>query len=448
MEFIDKKSPAKGNSSTTMAIAVFVVLLFFLFLGLLFINRYKSSQIEIENGKPTVTVEPTETHSEIDIEEMIPPSPLDENLLITSHSAFAFNLFKKLTDSAQNKNIFVSPLSISLALSMPLNGAQGETRQTILDVLAMTQLTSEEINKESKKIIDYLQKQADIDISIANSIWIREGYKINNKFLDVNQENFDAEVASINFDSEQAVELINSWVDKNTNNKIQKIVEFPIESDVIMYLINAVYFKGIWKYEFNSELTENKSFKNTDGSESQVPMMQLEKEFEYFENEEIQVVSLKYGETEKVEMIIVLPKDEMDAFLDSFSIKSFNEFTDSFEKSKGKIILPRFKMDYSKSLNNMLQDMGMEVAFTPGADFSLMREENDLYISEVRHKAFIEINEKGTEASAATSVEMALKAVPETVEDPFYMIMDKPFVFVIQDAESGEIFFIGQVNKL
>jgi serpin B len=327
---------------------------------------------------------------------------------------------------------------------MTLNGANGATRDSMARTLEFAGLTQQDINKSYKSLITLLKGiDPKVVFQIANSIWYRPDLRVEQAFKDVNMEYFNAEINSIDFGSATAPATINGWVDRNTNGKIKEIVPDPIPRDMVMYLINAIYFKGTWTYRFDPAYTRDDVFTLPTGSTVPCKMMSMKSTLKYAENDQCQVLDLPYGDA-GFSMTIVLPKKgtSIDDFTGKLTQQQWNLWLGSLEKKEGDVYLPKFKLEYSKKLNDALKAMGMTLAFTPGfADFTKIDTRGGLFISEVQHKTFVQVDEEGTEAAAVTSVGVGRTSIG----DNFVMRVDRPFIFVIRENNTGTILFLGKI---
>src|SRR5215510_3870697 len=332
--------------------------------------------------------------------------------LVAANNRFGFELFNQLQLKDKGKNVFYSPLSVALALSMAYNGAAGETKEAMRRTLKTEGLSLDNLNQASAALINSLRNSdPKVELAVANSLWARRGVKFREDFLERNRQFFGAEVASLDFGAPGALTAINNWVSRNTKSKIPSIID-QIKPHEVMFLINAVYFKGQWENKFEEELTKNKPFYPLTGPRKEVPMMSQSGKYQYYRGEKFQAVRLFYGDKAASLDLFLPDKDSsIDDLLKKLSLERCEKVTRSFHQAPGEIMIPRFKIDYESSLNDPLKAMGMGVAFIRGkADFRGMREQNDLNISEVRHKAFVEVNEEGAEAAAATSVAFEIEA--------------------------------------
>lgn len=370
-----------------------------------------------------------------------------EMLLKESSNEFGLALFKKIAATATDQNLFISPLSVSLALGMTVNGSAGTTLSAMQTTLGFDDLTRQEVNKSYQSLMALLTGiDSKVIFEIANSIWCRAGFAVQDSFINTNEYYFDALVRSLDFGRSDAADIINTWVRENTKNKIEKIVNAPIPADLVMFLINAIYFKGSWTYEFDPEQTETAPFYQTSEKTSDCQLMTYQCELPYFSTIQFQAVDLPYGDG-AFRMMVILPTydHDIDEFIAGLDYATWNAWLDQLEPTEINLYLPKFKMEYENELKDELSAMGMAVAFDPNAaDFSKINPEVQLYISKVKHKTFVDVNEEGTEAAAVTSVEVALTSVGGSGPT---MRVDRPFVFAIHEINSGTILFIGKIVK-
>lgn len=368
----------------------------------------------------------------------------EEQSLVQSDNTFGFKLFGEIVRQERDKNIFISPLSVAMALGMTLNGANGDTLDAMRTTLELSGLTEEETNESFKSLLELLRNlDPKVEFQIANSIWYGEDIPFKAEFFNLAQDYFDAGVRGLDFNDPNTIKVINSWVDESTNGRIKEIVD-EIDPLTVTFLINAIYFKGIWTYEFDKELTQDDLFTSCDGSQKACQMMHQEGEFRYFESSDFQAIDLPYGNGD-YSMTVFLPRQgkNVDSLISEFNEANWNEWVNSFAQKAVALQFPQFKLEYELELNNVLKALGMGVAFDPfHADFTRMCEHGDLYIHKVAHKTFVEVNEEGTEAAAVTSVEMRVTSV-----GPGYTTMrvDRPFVFAIRESRSNTILFMGKI---
>lgn len=367
--------------------------------------------------------------------------------VVTANTQLGFDLFNEIRKIEQDQNIFISPLSISIALAMTLNGASGETEQAMANTLHLQGLGAEAINPGYAGLRQALQvADPKVILTIVNSLWARQDVPFKQDFLQRNTQFFGAEVSTLDFAAPNTLPTINQWVNTNTNGKITKILD-EINPDMVLFLINAIYFKGTWQTEFDPSRTRDGIFYLATGDEKQIPMMTRTGDYPYYENYEakFQAISLPYGDG-RMSMYIFLPYPESDlnTFLDGLNTEHWERWVSQLREQEVFLSMPKFKLEYKKTLNNPLQSLGMGIAFAPGlADFSQMADlealGKNLHIGEVLHKAVVEVNEEGTEAAAVTSVGIRATSAP-----PAFMA-NRPFFFAIRDNETKTVLFMGTV---
>jgi serpin B len=369
--------------------------------------------------------------------------------LINSDNQFGFELMQKIVKSQdETKNTMISPVSVALALAMTYNGAAGETQEAMEKTLHLSGLSPNQINESYKSLMEsLLSVDKKVTMKIANSIWYRQEFQVEQDFIEVNKKYYGAEVSPLDFDKPESVDIINDWVAEKTNDKIPKIVE-KIDPLDVMFLINALYFNGKWKYQFDEEKTNEEPFYLQDGSEVKTDMMVTETDLRYHRNDLFQAVELPYGRG-NYSMVCFLPtKDHQpDDIIATMNNKNWNQWMTNLDTTGIELHLPKFKFEYKKKLNKMLKLLGMEVAFDPTkSDFSgINPNREDLYISEVLHKTFMEVDEKGTEAAAVTSVTITVTSVGGG--GPMVLRFDRPFVFAIREVTTNTIVFMGKLME-
>jgi len=368
--------------------------------------------------------------------------------IVAANNDFGFKLFSKLASSTPTKNVFISPSSVAFALAMTLNGADGETQDAMARALSLSEMTLEEVNAASAMLMNELiSADEEVEFAIANSLWARQDVQFLPDFIRANRSYYDAEVTALDFASPKAAPWINTWVSNKTQGKIADIVDDPIDPMTIMFLLNAIYFKAEWTEPFDPESTREAGFQPLTGETKIVQRMHLFHDFRYLETESFQAVSLPYA-SGRLSMYVFLPGEAigLPAFQDELKRENWERWMAEFTYREGLVALPRFKVEYGAKLNSTLSALGMGVAFDQNlADFSLMAEtEFPVYISQVKHKTYIDLDEFGTEAAAVTMVEMALGSAPmEDEPEPFTMIVDRPFVLAIRDNDTGALLFLG-----
>lgn len=374
-----------------------------------------------------------------------PPHKGDRRV-VAANNKFAFDLFREVLKEDPGKNVFLCPQSAALAMAMTMNGAAGNTREAMAKVLGVEGIEEGELNRANKDLQAILTRpEKGVEVSLANSLWARQGIPFRAEFLKTNREFYQAEVRTLNFASPQAKKTIDAWVKEKTRGRIAEIAPEKIDEDTIMFLINALYFKGEWTYQFDPRQTEKAPFSLADGRKKICQMMyQTKKKFPYFRGEDFQMVSLPYGKG-RLSMVIILPEEgvPLDQFCQKITPAQWEKWMQSLHKEEVEVGLPKFRIEYEKELKEPLMALGMGVAFDEKkANFTRMLASpprGPLYLAGVKHKTFIEVDEKGTEAAGVTSVRVKLKAVPDRER----MIMDRPFFYAICDNKTGAILFTG-----
>ncbi|MGH8000336.1 MAG: serpin family protein [Brasilonema sp.] len=373
------------------------------------------------------------------------PTSNPDSKLIAANTKFGFKLFSEVLKKDNNKNIFVSPSSVAIALAMTYNGASGSTKEAIAKALEFKELNLQQINSSNAALKKLLENpDPKVQLTIANSLWANKEASFNPDFLQRNRDFYAARVTNLNFTDTGAPSIINEWVNEKTRGKISKIVE-KIEPSQVLFLINAIYFKGSWTKEFDKQQTAEYPFYLSSGQQKQHPMMSQSGDYKYYENQQFQAVSLPYGKDGSISFYVFLPKQNSSlvSFYQNLKAENWENWMTQFSKREGFIRLPRFKMDYDITLNSALSALGMGEAFSNKANFSAMGK--DLKMSEVKHKTFVEVNEEGTEAAAATSVEIMPLSAQSSPPKPFRMIVDRPFFCAIRDNQTGSILFMGSI---
>lgn len=369
-----------------------------------------------------------------------------EEVMADESMDFAFRLFQQVNSTEQRPNWMISPLSASMALGMMTNGAAGNTLEEMKATLGFSDFNLDGMNVYYRKLVTEL---LDLDnttrLGIANSVWIKEGLPVKESFVEVNEEMYDAEVSNLDFASPKAKNIINKWVADKTNNTI-KDVSPSLSSDMVFALINALYFKGIWKEKFNKSATKEETFTNADGSKSEVPMMRQEEHFLYTYNDDFLIAELQYGNM-AFSMVILLPCEgrTLDESLKNLTRENWDEWYGERYSRKLDVKLPRFEISYDKDLKEELVALGMKDAFDAySADFSSMSSES-LYLGNVHQFTYIKVDEEGTEA-AATTVVGGLSANVAPPSSDFHV--NRPFAFMIKEKSTDTILFMGKVTAL
>jgi len=371
-----------------------------------------------------------------------------EQRLIEADNRFAIKLLQQATAQTRDTlpNLFVSPLSVAMALGMTYNGAAGTTEAAMRATLELEGMTVAEVNEAYRGLIRLLR---DLDprvrFTIANSIWYRDGLSVEPPFIEANRTYFDARVEALDFSSPAASRTINDWVKQQTQGLIPKIVEDALPDYAMMYLINAIYFKGDWTQQFDPGLTAPRPFRLGDGSTISVPTMTHGKvaDVRIAWRPAVTVLDLPYGGG-AYSMTVVLPREPagVDELVAGLTTDQWNGWIGGLDSSASEVYLPKFKLENNLTLVGTLKALGMEVAFDPQlADFTSISREPGLFITDVRHRTYVDVNEEGTEAAAVTSVEVGVVSMPQPV------VVDRPFLFALRENLSGTILFMGVIRN-
>lgn len=367
----------------------------------------------------------------------------EQQALVQANNQFAFTFFKKSGSQETTENLFISPFSVSMALSMTLNGAAGSTKTGMENTLGFGGKQASLINEYNKLLSTQLQNiDKAVIFNVANSIWYKNSFPVNSSFISTNSDFYNAEVSALDFSSPSAVTTINNWVSAKTNNAIPTIISF-IPSNNVMYLINALYFKGSWSNKFDVSKTSDQNFYKEDLSVVKCKMMNQESTYRFFINDTLSAIELPYGQGNFV-MTVLLPGTgkTTSGLIAAFNADNWKKWNDAMNSRKVQVYLPRFKTTYENTLNDLLSQMGMADAFNPNiADFTGINANGGLYISEVKHKTLVEVNEEGTVAAAVTSIGIAATAF----QPPQVINVNKPFIFVISEKSTGAILFTGRI---
>ncbi len=379
-------------------------------------------------------------------EEIVP----DDAAVVKGENLFAVQLYRQLCTS--KKNLFFSPSSISMALAMTYAGAAGDTKAEMAKVLHFD-VSAETLHATEKTLLERWTTTAPkegIELVMANRLWGQVGYVFLPRFLRVLQDNYAAELGRLDFErGTTARETINSWVAKQTKNKVTDLVpEGILSADTRLVLTNAIYFHGTWSKAFDTAQTHDEVFYRTTSDTQKIPMMHREGKFGYQEIDDLKVLELPYGAGE-FSMVVLLP-NKTDGLADleaKLNVENLQRWIGGAHcTDKIEVYLPKFRLGARLDLNKTLQALGMKSAFdAETADFSAMSEDKDLFISAVMHEAYVDVNEQGTEAAAATGVAMGVTAMPPVKKPVPVFRADHPFIFLIRDNPSGAILFLGRL---
>jgi len=360
---------------------------------------------------------------------------------------FAISLFKTIEKAEPNKNIIISPASASITIAMTYSGGSRDTRASIADTLGFGTMTEKDILQSHAILLRELQKgDSDVTLTTANALWLKEGLRFKKDFVQDATGHFGAKTAVLDFGDPKSPEVINKWAQKATKGKIEKIVE-KISGDIYLYVTNAVYFKGGWKYPFEKEKTQISPFHLSNGLVTDTQMMYRKGPYPYLQGAGFQAISLPYGEG-RFRMIIFLPADHngLAQFIKRFTPENFYTWTSEMNTQRVQIGLPRFELENGVDLAPSLRSLGLDLAFEGenGGFEGITETAERIYISSAIQKTYIEVNEEGTEAAAVTKIGIGPTSVNP---DEFQMIVDRPFLFAIHEEKTDTLLFLGAVYE-
>lgn len=374
------------------------------------------------------------------LEPMRPFTSVEEEVA-AANTSFGLGLLQQLHATESEPNLLISPLSASMALGMAMNGAAGPTYDAMRATLGFGRLEETQVNDAYRGLIRQLRsRDRKVEFRLANSIWHERTFAVKQPFLQAARDHFDAEVAALDFGSAAAPRTISSWAERETGGRIRNLVE-RIDPLDVMFLVNAVYFKAPWQTPFEPHATAPRPFVQADGSSRDVATMFRDGTFPSLRNPDVQMVELPYAGG-AFGMVLLAPASgmDLDRLVGQLSPQRWQQWTEALEPGRIILQLPKFRFEYAIGLNDALGDLGMAIAFQPRvADFTRIADADDLHISRVQHKTFIDVHELGTEAAAATSVTMSVTSMPPEFR------FDRPFLFAIRERESGALLFLGRV---
>ncbi len=371
-----------------------------------------------------------------------------KDAFVKGSTKFALDLFGRVMKKDPHGNVFISPFSVHMAMTMVYNGANADTMKVMKAALGFEELKLDDVNKTAKELAADIQDAGKgVALQVANSVWLKKGVEIRQDFIKRLEEFFAAVAEEVDFKDKKSLDKINDWTSKNTKGKIKRILD-KLEPEGVLYLLNATWFKGDWANKFDKKLTTKRTFTLADGKTVEVPMMSQSGHFDYLDGENFKAVSIPYA-NKRFSMLLFLPesKTTLADFLGTLTAENWAAWNEQFGWREGTVILPTFKGEYDIDLTRILQLMGMEEPFDENkADFSKITKVK-VFISLVLHKTFIEVDEEGTEAAAVTAVGVrATGAAPKPVKK-FTLVFDKPYFYAIRDRNTGFILFMGVMQK-
>jgi serine protease inhibitor len=364
-----------------------------------------------------------------------------EQQVAGANTTFGLGLLRNIHAAESKPNVLISPLSASMALGMAMNGANGATYDAMRTTLGYGTFGDTEINEAYRGLIAQLRaRDPKVEFRLANSVWHERTFQVKQPFLQLARDYFDAEVAALDFRSPAAPKTISDWAERETGGRIKDLVR-SIDPLEVLFLVNAVYFKAPWQHTFNPQSTMNRPFTRANGSKVDVPIMSMDRQLPFVDNDQVQMVELPYADG-AFSMVLAAPPEggSFDSFIASLTAQRWEQWTGELKENRVMLWLPKFRFDYEIMMNPALTRLGMGLAFEPHqADFRRIAD-RDLYISRVQHKTFIDVHELGTEAAAATAVVISLTSMPP------HLKFDRPFIFAIRERSSGALIFVGRVG--
>ena len=375
----------------------------------------------------------------------------EEAQLVSTANDFSFDLFRVLQEQEKDQNLFFSPFSVDVALHMTANGATGDTKTAMQQTLRVAGLEDETINTAVKNLAEQLA-QADTRATwtTANSIWFKDKYTLQNGFSERIQNYYDGRIEGLDFDDPEAKDVINGWVESHTQGKIKDVLD-KIEPIDVMFLVNAVYFQADWQYQFDASKTQEAPFYLEDGTQVSVPMMFSEGvKLRSHYDEQSRLLEIPYGNGQFT-MVIVLPQAEqkVEDIISGMTAGTLATRLEQADTLTSQLYLPKFKLEFKTDLVAPLTTLGMGIAFGNGSSFGGFFQENiggGLYISRVIHQAFIDVNEAGSEAAAATVATISFLSI-NAEPQPASIRVDRPFVFMIREQHTGAVLFAGKMMQ-
>jgi len=392
---------------------------------------------------------PRDPESNPQVEALSLPAPAEsaDPGVVTGVNATGIDMLQRLYPDMKGDNYMISPLSISLALSMTMNGAEAQTLEQMKEAMHFAGIDTDAVNAAQKDLMTILVNPDGSDkvkVEIANALWACEEMMLTADFQDTCATYYDAGTESLDFADPQTREIIDAWVNQQTHGMIPAILDEPIAPEEVMFLINTLYFDGKWSLPFDPDKTSDGTFTKADGTAVTVPMMSAEEDVMVYTDSDIDCFSKSFGDTGRLEMLFIRPKGALDAFIRDFSPAQLAQIVKDSHEEEILISIPRFSYDTSLKLKEVLTAMGMGDAFIEGtADFTAMGScgRGPLYVGEALHKTRIEVKEEGARAAAVTGVVMEARGMPTTIA------LDGPFLYLIRDTRTGAVLFIGVLEE-
>ena len=376
---------------------------------------------------------------------IFPQRTLPERELIDAQVQFGFNLFSTLEKTNQTQNIFISPTSVALSLSMLYNGATGSTQEEIAKILNIKGVNIDTLNRANHALeTDLNTHDSSNQFLTANSLWAREGLSFRYQFLKDNRSYYQAQITNLNFANSEARGIINRWVTEETQGKIKEIIN-KTQGDDVLFLMNTAYFQGTWQTGFDKTLIKNKPFHLINKSVKNYPFLSRQGSYNYTENSQLKALDLPYGDG-RFSLYVLLPKSEnsLRNIVKELTVKKWRKLLSKFQETEGLLELPRFTLNYEVDLTHSLKSLGLSTMFEPSqANFSALSSQ-PTYVNGIKHQTFLEINEQGIKSPSKDNLTIETASVINS-QPQFSFVVDRPFFCIIQDNETGNILFMGMI---
>lgn len=364
------------------------------------------------------------------------------DLQYNANRNFAFDLMRSVNedDAEAEKNVFLSPMSVSIALTMLYNGTNDIGKEQMNEVLHLNGMDLETLNQNYYCLLEELTKlDEEVVLNIANSVWSRDNFEAKAAFKEYAIEYLSSEYISADFSDPTTVNQINDWISDKTEEKIQNVLE-SIPPDAIMYLINAIYFNADWKYSFDPEYSFEGAFSTLDDDFTMVDYMFQKNDYLFTQNDQFKAIEIPYG-NDAFSMTVVMPNENINGFIADFSEAAFIDLVEEMEEVEVPLRMPKFELDYKITMNQILKDMGMPAVFVPGS-LENIQEGYDLFVSSVIHQTYIDVDEVGTEAAGVTVIGIETTSVGDPGPE---MFVNRPFLFFIRDRVNNNVLFSGKI---
>ncbi len=398
----------------------------------------QTNNLDMKNQPPTIALETATKKLTDDIGSKV----------VVANNGLGIDVLKSIAKAKPGDSVFISPASLAMCLHMIFNGSAGDTEKAMQKALRLNDVSMDQLNDSNISLRSVmLSADPKVELSVANSMWLRQGFDVRQEFIDKNKAAYGMNLNNLNFTDPKSVDIINQWCSENTNGRIPKIID-QIKPDDILFLINAVYFKGKWSIPFKPENSKESEFTNGSGKSEKAMMMSLFDEFAYKQGENYQAIQLPYG-SGRLAMTLVLPNADfsVNKMLEGLDYEKWLAYTSGMRLRDGTVMIPRIKFTGDYPLVETLRALGFGDMVDPKkADFTRIRTQKDVYVTEVKQKTFLEINEEGTEAAAVTEGAVGVTSAPMP-QEPFVFNANRPFILTIEDSQTKSILFAGVIRK-